>query len=66
MREACGGQAVRLGAKPLAHTLTLAQGVGAAPLARSTPTFVEYMHSETPTRKRPKNNINLTLFIPSP
>ncbi|MDW8346685.1 MAG: hypothetical protein RML94_07030 [Bacteroidia bacterium] len=42
MREACGGQAVRLGAKPLAHSLTLAQevgGWGAAPLARSTPTL---------------------------
>ncbi|MDW8346437.1 MAG: hypothetical protein RML94_05720 [Bacteroidia bacterium] len=42
MREACGGQAVGLGAKPLAHALTFAQGVGgwgAAPLARSTPTL---------------------------
>ncbi|MCS7075089.1 MAG: hypothetical protein NZ455_00165 [Bacteroidia bacterium] len=42
MREACGGQAVRLGAKPLAHTQPIAQGVGgwgAAPLARSTPTL---------------------------
>ncbi|MCS7075882.1 MAG: hypothetical protein NZ455_04200 [Bacteroidia bacterium] len=42
MREACGGQAVRLGAKPLVHTFTLAQGVGgwgAAPSARSTPTL---------------------------
>ncbi|MCS7076849.1 MAG: hypothetical protein NZ455_09080 [Bacteroidia bacterium] len=42
MREACGGQAVRLGAKPLAHTFTLDQGVGgwgAAPSARSTPTL---------------------------
>ncbi|MCS7075058.1 MAG: hypothetical protein NZ455_00005 [Bacteroidia bacterium] len=38
MREACGGQAVRLGAKPLGHAFTLAQRVGAAPLARSTPT----------------------------
>ncbi|MCS7077548.1 MAG: hypothetical protein NZ455_12600 [Bacteroidia bacterium] len=43
MREACGGQAVRLGAKPLAHTQPLAQGVsgwGAAPLARGTPTLL--------------------------
>ncbi|MCS7075239.1 MAG: hypothetical protein NZ455_00925 [Bacteroidia bacterium] len=42
LREACGGQAVRLGAKPHAHAFTLAQGVGgwgAAPLARSTPTL---------------------------
>ncbi|MDW8347263.1 MAG: hypothetical protein RML94_09925, partial [Bacteroidia bacterium] len=42
LREACGGQAVRLGAKPLAHVQTLVQGVGvwgAAPLARSTPTL---------------------------
>ncbi|MCS7075953.1 MAG: hypothetical protein NZ455_04565 [Bacteroidia bacterium] len=42
MREACEGQAVRLGAKPLAHAQTLDQGVGgwgAAPLARSTPTL---------------------------
>ncbi|MCS7076301.1 MAG: hypothetical protein NZ455_06315 [Bacteroidia bacterium] len=38
MREACGGQAVRLGTKPLAHTQTLAQG-GEVPLARSTPTL---------------------------
>ncbi|MDW8346791.1 MAG: hypothetical protein RML94_07565 [Bacteroidia bacterium] len=44
MREACGGQAVRLGAKPLAHAFTPVQGVGgwgAAPkrsVARSTPT----------------------------
>ncbi|MCS7077004.1 MAG: ABC transporter transmembrane domain-containing protein, partial [Bacteroidia bacterium] len=41
MREACGGQAVRLGAKSLAHAKTLAQGVGGwgvAPSARSTPT----------------------------
>ncbi|MCS7075281.1 MAG: hypothetical protein NZ455_01160 [Bacteroidia bacterium] len=41
MREACGGQAVRLGAKPLAHPQPHDQGVGgwgAAPLARSTPT----------------------------
>ncbi|MCS7077557.1 MAG: hypothetical protein NZ455_12650 [Bacteroidia bacterium] len=44
MREACGGQAVRLGAKPLAHDLKPRnQGVGgwgAAPLARSTPTLL--------------------------
>ncbi|MCS7075518.1 MAG: hypothetical protein NZ455_02355 [Bacteroidia bacterium] len=42
MREACGGQAIRLGAKPLAYAFTLAQGVGGwgvAPLARSTPTL---------------------------
>ncbi|MCS7076427.1 MAG: hypothetical protein NZ455_06950 [Bacteroidia bacterium] len=43
LREACEGQAVRLGAKPLAHALkTLVQGVGGwgvAPLARSTPTL---------------------------
>ncbi|MCS7078128.1 MAG: hypothetical protein NZ455_15555 [Bacteroidia bacterium] len=38
LREACGGQAVRLGAKPLSHTVALAQGVGVAPSARSTPT----------------------------
>ncbi|MCS7076287.1 MAG: hypothetical protein NZ455_06245 [Bacteroidia bacterium] len=42
MREACGGQAVRLGAKPLAYTQPIAQGVGGwgvAPSARSTPTL---------------------------
>ncbi|MCS7077747.1 MAG: hypothetical protein NZ455_13645 [Bacteroidia bacterium] len=38
MREACGGQAVRLGAKPLATLLPLTRGWGAAPSARSTPT----------------------------
>ncbi|MCS7075581.1 MAG: hypothetical protein NZ455_02670 [Bacteroidia bacterium] len=43
MREACRGQAVRLGAKPLAHSFTLTQGVGGwgvAPSARSTPTLL--------------------------
>ncbi|MCS7075599.1 MAG: hypothetical protein NZ455_02760 [Bacteroidia bacterium] len=43
LREACGGQAVRLGAKPLAHTFTLDQGVGGwgvAPSARSSPTLL--------------------------
>ncbi|MCS7077210.1 MAG: hypothetical protein NZ455_10905 [Bacteroidia bacterium] len=41
MREACGGQAVRLGAKPLAHALLLLpRGWGAAPSARSTPTLL--------------------------
>ncbi|MCS7076029.1 MAG: hypothetical protein NZ455_04945 [Bacteroidia bacterium] len=40
MREACGGQAVRLGAKPLAHALNpITRGWGVAPLARSTPTL---------------------------
>ncbi|MCS7077454.1 MAG: hypothetical protein NZ455_12130, partial [Bacteroidia bacterium] len=42
LREACGGQAVRLGAKPLARSFTLAQGWGEAPkrsVARSTPTL---------------------------
>ncbi|MCS7078365.1 MAG: hypothetical protein NZ455_16760 [Bacteroidia bacterium] len=42
MREACEGQAFRLGAKPLAHAFTFDQrvgGWGAAPLARSTPTL---------------------------
>ncbi|MCS7076426.1 MAG: hypothetical protein NZ455_06940 [Bacteroidia bacterium] len=52
MREACGGQAIRLGAKPLAHTLTLAQVVGVAPLAPSTPTLWAYAqrnaHKDTP------------------
>ncbi|MCS7076532.1 MAG: hypothetical protein NZ455_07480 [Bacteroidia bacterium] len=60
MREACEGQAVRLGAKPLAHAQTLAQGVGgwgAAPLARSTPTLWAYAqrnaHKDTPKNKNP-------------
>ncbi|MCS7076154.1 MAG: hypothetical protein NZ455_05575 [Bacteroidia bacterium] len=51
MREACEGQAVRLGAKPLAHAFTFDQGAGgwgAAPLARSTPT-------RAPARDTPKN-----------
>ncbi|MCS7076124.1 MAG: hypothetical protein NZ455_05425 [Bacteroidia bacterium] len=43
MREACGGQAVRLGAKPLTHALNPITrgwaGGGAAPSARSTPTL---------------------------
>ncbi|MCS7076587.1 MAG: hypothetical protein NZ455_07760 [Bacteroidia bacterium] len=42
MREACEGQAIRLGAKPLAYALNpITRGVGGwgvAPLARSTPT----------------------------
>ncbi|MDW8346781.1 MAG: hypothetical protein RML94_07515 [Bacteroidia bacterium] len=57
MREACGGQAVRLGAKPLAHSFALAQGWaggGAAPLARSTPTLWAYAqrnaHKDTPKK----------------
>ncbi|MDW8346510.1 MAG: hypothetical protein RML94_06090 [Bacteroidia bacterium] len=55
MREACEGQAVRLGAKPLAHAQTLAQGVGgwgAAPLARSTPT-----RAQRGTRPKVKNHL---------
>ncbi|MCS7076944.1 MAG: hypothetical protein NZ455_09565 [Bacteroidia bacterium] len=43
------------GAKPLAHTQTIAQGVGAAPLARSTPTLWAYAqrnaHKDTPRKK---------------
>ncbi|MDW8347537.1 MAG: hypothetical protein RML94_11310 [Bacteroidia bacterium] len=60
MREACEGQAVRLGAKPLAHAFTLAQGVGgrgAAPSARSTPTLWAYAqrnaHKDTPKKLKP-------------
>ncbi|MCS7077305.1 MAG: hypothetical protein NZ455_11380 [Bacteroidia bacterium] len=56
MREACEGQAVRLGAKPLAHAFTLAQGVGGAqhrqPVARRP---CGHTRSVTPTRTRPKN-----------
>ncbi|MCS7076132.1 MAG: hypothetical protein NZ455_05465 [Bacteroidia bacterium] len=39
MREACGGQAVRLGAKPSPTLILLSRGWGAAPLARRTPTL---------------------------
>ncbi|MCS7076330.1 MAG: hypothetical protein NZ455_06460 [Bacteroidia bacterium] len=38
MREACGGQAVRLGAKPPRLRFYSCPG-GVAPLARSTPTL---------------------------
>ncbi|MCS7075365.1 MAG: hypothetical protein NZ455_01585 [Bacteroidia bacterium] len=59
MREACEGQAVRLGAKPLAHSFTLARGWGAAPLARSTPT-----RAQRGTRpKKLKNNFEYHLFF---
>ncbi|MCS7076099.1 MAG: hypothetical protein NZ455_05300 [Bacteroidia bacterium] len=61
MREACGGQAVRLGAKPLAHTQTLVQGVGgwgAAPSARSTPTLPTRAQASRGQGHAQKININ--------
>ncbi|MCS7076512.1 MAG: hypothetical protein NZ455_07380 [Bacteroidia bacterium] len=60
MREACEGQAVRLGAKPLAYTLNPINrgwaGGGVAPSARSTPT-----RAQRGTRPKTKHLLYLIL-----